>query len=141
MAADRFEQQILDRLTGLGEVTARAMFDGHGFYWGETIFAIAYAGRLFLKVDERSKGDFEARGMGPFHPNERQTLKSYYEVPPEVLADPEALLSWVKEAIRAGQSSSGPGQVPARCQPPRDSAAPGGCCVLDPALRHPRSRS
>ena len=37
-----------------------------------------------------------ARGMGPFRPNDRQTLKSYFEVPPEVLADPEALLSWAE---------------------------------------------
>ena len=42
--------------------------------------------------------------MGPFRPNERQTLKSYFEVPQDVLDDPEALLSWVKEAIRAAQS-------------------------------------
>lgn len=47
--------------------------------------------------------------MGPFHPNERQTFKSYYEMPPDVLADPEALLSWAGEAIRAGQSSHDPG--------------------------------
>ena len=60
-------------------------------------------------MDERSKADYVARGMGPFRPNERQTLKSYYEVPPEVLADPEALLSWAGEAIRAAQSSSSPG--------------------------------
>ena len=46
--------------------------------------------------------------MGPLRPNERQTLKSYYEVPPDVLADPEALLSWAREAIRAGQSSREP---------------------------------
>jgi TfoX/Sxy family transcriptional regulator of competence genes len=39
----------------------------------------------------------------------RQTLESYYEVPPDVLSDPEALLSWAGEAIRAGQSSPSPG--------------------------------
>jgi hypothetical protein len=44
--------------------------------------------------------------MGPFSPNERQTLKWYYEVPPEVLADPEALASWAGEAIRVGQATS-----------------------------------
>ena len=109
MAADRFEQQILDRLSGLGEVSARPLFGGHGLYWRGVIFAIAYSGRLYLKVDERSKGDYVARDMGPFRPNERQTIKSYYEVPPEVLADPEALLSWAREAIRAGQSSESPG--------------------------------
>jgi TfoX/Sxy family transcriptional regulator of competence genes len=35
----------------------------------------------------------------------RQTLKSYYEVPPEVLDDREALLSWARQAIRARQDS------------------------------------
>ena len=100
---------ITDRLSGLGDISARAMFGGHGLYWRGVIFGIAHRERLYLKVDERSKPAFEARGMGPFRPNERQTLKSYYEVPPEVLADPEALLSWAGEAIRAGQSSESPG--------------------------------
>jgi DNA transformation protein len=99
---------ILDRLSGLGEVGARPLFGGHGLYWRDTIFAIVFGGRLCLKVDERSKGDFVSRGMGPFRPNERQTLKSYFEVPTELLADSEALLSWAGEAIRAAQSSAGP---------------------------------
>ena len=100
---------IIDRLSGLGDITSRAMFGGHGLYWRGVIFAIAHRERLYLKVDEQSRPAFEARGMGPFRPNERQTLKSYYEVPPEVLDDPEALLSWAGEAIRAGQSSESPG--------------------------------
>jgi DNA transformation protein len=108
MAGERFEDGLLDRLSGLGEVTLRPLFGGHGVYWGETIFGILFKGRLYLKVDERSKGDYLARGMGPFRPNERQTLKSYYEVPPDVLDDPEALLSWAGEAIRAGTSSGSP---------------------------------
>lgn len=100
---------IIDCLSGLGDIPARAMFGGHGLYWRDVIFAVAHEGRLYLKVGERSKADFESRGMGPFRPNERQTLKSYYEVPPDVLADCEALLSWASEAIRAGQESSGRG--------------------------------
>ena len=108
MAGERFEDRILDRLAALGEITSRPMFGGHGFYWRGVIFAIAHGDRLYLKVNERSRPDFEAVGMGPFRPNERQTLKSYYEVPPDVLSDPEALLSWAGEAIRAGQSSPSP---------------------------------
>jgi TfoX/Sxy family transcriptional regulator of competence genes len=49
-----------------------------------------------------------SRGMGPFRPNEQQTLKSYYEVPQEVLNDAESFVSWAREAIRAGQASQGP---------------------------------
>ena len=108
MAAHELKD-ILDRLAALGDISARAMFGAHGLYWRGVIFAISHRERLYYKVDERSRPAFEARGMGPFRPNERQTLKSYFEVPPEVLADSEALLSWSREAIRAAQSSAGPG--------------------------------
>jgi DNA transformation protein len=103
-----FKDQVLKQLAVLGDISCRPMFGGHGLYWRDTIFAIAYRDRLYFKVDDRSMGDFLSRGMGPFRPNERQTLKSYFEVPPGVLAETGALLSWTKEAIRAGQSSTSP---------------------------------
>jgi DNA transformation protein len=81
------------------------MFGGHGLYRRETIFAILSRGRLYLKVDERSQAEFVSRGMGPFRPNERQTLKSYYVVPLEVFADPEALLDWARRAIEVAGAS------------------------------------
>jgi DNA transformation protein and related proteins len=105
MGDQGLHDQLLGRLKSLGEITSRPLFGGHGLYWRGTIFAILFGGKLYLKVDERSKEDFVSKGMGPFRPNERQTLKSYYEVPPEVLGAPEALLSWAQEAIRAGQGS------------------------------------
>ncbi len=106
MAGELLDHRIINLLSPLGEVTARPLFGGHGIYWRETIFGILYRGRLYLKVDEESKGDYLARGMGPFRPNERQTLRSYFEVPPDVLADQEVLLSWAREAIRAGQTTA-----------------------------------
>jgi DNA transformation protein len=108
MADETLRDRVLGHLSGLGEITARPMFGGHGIYWRETIFGIVHRDRFYFKVDERSKADYLSRGMGPFRPNERQTLKSYYEVPPEVLADPEVLLSWAREAIRAGHASQSP---------------------------------
>ncbi len=107
MAAHELKD-ILDRLAALGDISARAMFGGHGLYWRGVIFGLLFRDRLYLKVDARSRPDFESSGMEPFRPNERQTLKSYYEVPPIILDDPEALLSWAREAIRAGQSSPSP---------------------------------
>ena len=101
-------KRTLDRLSELGEITSRPMFGGHGIYWRDVLFGMVFRGRLYFKVDEESKGDYLARGMGPFRPNEQQTLKSYYEVPPEVLDDREALLSWAREAIRVGQESQCP---------------------------------
>jgi len=101
-------EEALDRLAALGEITSNPMFGGHGIYWNDVIFGIRFRGRLYFKVNDHSKGDYQARGMGPFRPNERQTLKSDYEVPPEVLDDREVLLSWAREAIRAGQDSLRP---------------------------------
>lgn len=103
-----FHESVVARLSTLGVITSRPLFGGHGLYWRETIFAILFRDRLYLKVDEQSKGDFVSRGMGPFRPNEQQTLKSYYEVPQEVLNDAESFVSWAREAIRAGQASQGP---------------------------------
>jgi DNA transformation protein and related proteins len=108
MAGERFHERVHDGLAALGEVTSRPLSGGHGIYWRASIFGIVFRDRLYLRVDDRSRGDFVSRGMGPFRPNERQTLKSYYEVPPEVLDDPEALLFWAGEAIRAGQGLQGP---------------------------------
>ena len=48
---------ITDRLSGLGDISSRAIFGGHGLYWRGVIFGISHRERLYLKVDERSKGD------------------------------------------------------------------------------------
>ena len=108
MGREGFEGRMLDRLSELGETTSRPMFGGHGIYWRDVIFGMAFEDRLYFKVDDRTKGDYVSRGMPPFRPNQRQTLTSYFEVPPEILADREALLSWAKEAMRAGMASQDP---------------------------------
>jgi len=36
--------------------------------------------------------------MGPFAPSEKLVLKSYYEVPEEIVEDQEQLASWAREA-------------------------------------------
>src|SRR5262245_44543996 len=87
MGREGFETGTRDRLSQLDEITVRPMFGGQGIYWRGVIFGINFQARLYLKVDEQSKGVFLSRGMGPFRPNERQTLKSNFEVPPEILED------------------------------------------------------
>ena len=66
---------ITDRLSHLGDNSARTMFGGHSLYWRGVIFAIAHRKRLYLKVEDQSKPAFEDRGMGPLRPNERKTVK------------------------------------------------------------------
>jgi hypothetical protein len=45
--------------------------------------------------------------MKPFHPNAKQTLKSYYQVPVEILEDADELCERAKTAIDWQRESSG----------------------------------
>ena len=79
------------------------MFGGYGLYQGERFFGIIHDGRLFLKTGEWTRPEYVARGMLPFRPNPRQVLKSYYEVPADVVEDPERLAEWAaRAALDAG---------------------------------------
>jgi len=98
---------IIDRLSGPGATSRpRTIVRRPGLvFGGDTIFAIAHGGgRIFLKVDEQSKPVFESRGMGTVSARTSgRRSPPTTEVPPEVLADPEALLSWA-----GGGASCGP---------------------------------
>jgi DNA transformation protein len=96
-----FVQDQLGRLDG---VTVRPMFGAHGLYLRGAFFAIVYDDRLYLRTDEVSRPKFVEAGMGPFVPPKGPTIGSYYEVPPEVLDDREALAAWAEEAAATRHS-------------------------------------
>jgi DNA transformation protein len=96
---DSFKEFVLDQLRDLRGVDCRAMFGGHGIYLDGVFFGILHRGRLYFKTDPASRPAYEARGMQPFRPNPKQTLKSYYEVPPEVLEDADQLAAWARQAL------------------------------------------
>jgi len=103
MKDDSFKEFVLDQLGGLPEVGARAMFGAHGLYQADRFFGILDEGRLFFKVNERSRAAYVARGMGPFTYESRgRTLTmEYYEVPPEVLENAAELVEWARQALPA----------------------------------------
>jgi TfoX/Sxy family transcriptional regulator of competence genes len=49
--------------------------------------------------------------MGPFAPGREPVLKTYYEVPEEIVEDDEELPSWAREA--AARKGKRKGRVPA----------------------------
>ena len=76
------------------------MFGGYGLYQDETFFGIIHRGRLYFKIDESTVGEYRKRKMKPFRPNAKQTLKSYYQVPVDVVEDRDRLGEWAKKAVR-----------------------------------------
>jgi DNA transformation protein len=74
------------------------MFGGYGLYHGDAIFGIVFQGRLYFRTGPRTRAPYVEKGMARFKPNARQTLKSYYEVPADVLEDAETLRAWALKA-------------------------------------------
>ena len=94
----RFALEQIGRVTP--QIRSRSMFGGVGIYAGELFFALIDDDRLYLKVDDMTRGAYEARGLGPFRPGgEEGEAMQYYEVPVEVLEDVEELRPWVTAAI------------------------------------------
>ena len=84
---ESFKDFVLDQLAGLDDAEARRMFGGFGLYQDEMHFGIIYKGKLFFKIDESTVGEYRKRKMKPLRPNLKQTLKSYYQVPVDVIED------------------------------------------------------
>ena len=104
-----FRTFVIEQLTRvLPQVRARSMFGGVGIYAGNLFFALIADDTLYLKVDASNRGDFQVRGMGPFRPyGEDGEVMQYYEVPHDVLEDPEALRPWAAKAVAVAAAKKG----------------------------------
>jgi DNA transformation protein and related proteins len=98
-----FVEHVLDLLSGWGNVSCRRMFGGYGLYRDGVHFALIAEDRLYLKADERSRPDFEAAGTQPFtySARSRAVTLSYWEAPPELFDDAEAMVRWASRALEA----------------------------------------
>jgi len=97
---DGFKDFVMDQLSDLHGVTCRAMFGGYGLYRQDTFFGIIHKGRLYFKTNQMTAPLYHARGSKPFTPTPTQTLKNYYEVPVEILEDPDELNAWACQAAQ-----------------------------------------
>src|SRR5688572_24370372 len=105
MKDESFREFVMDQLRSLPDVSAKAMFGGHGLYQAGRFFGILMEGRLYFKTDADTKKAYVERGMGPFiyEKARRTTTINYFEVPAEVLEDTEQLCAWAKAAINASK--------------------------------------
>jgi DNA transformation protein and related proteins len=104
---DGFLEYVLDQLSGIEHLLSRPMFGGVGLYAGTVFFGIIYHDILYLKVDDRTRADYERAGMKPFTPfAPRTTTMQYYEVPAGVLENGEDLTVWARKAIAAAERSA-----------------------------------
>lgn len=104
---DEFLDYVLDQLAFVHGLHARAMFGGYGLYQDEIIFAIIVNDMLYLKADNDTRGEFEAKGLSPFGYTARGKTMTmqYYEAPAEAFEDGEAMHYWTGKALQAAVAS------------------------------------
>ena len=97
-----FKNFILDQLQGLGEFETKSMFGGLALLYQGSAFAKIKHDKVWLKVDESSRDDFESRNLAQYTYGKDNSRKlNFYEAPLEVIEDRDKLVEWAKRSINA----------------------------------------
>jgi len=105
-STDGFRDFVLDQLSSLKGIRARAMFGGIGLYADDTFFGIIASDVLYFKVGDTNRKPFESAGSKPFKPYaDRNMTMPYYNVPVSVLEHPETVSKWANGSIRVAKAT------------------------------------
>lgn len=76
------------------------MFGGTGLCRDGKMFALISDNIVYFKVDKTNRDNYSLAGSSPFKPSpHRPTIMSYFEVPPDILENPEELIVWAEESL------------------------------------------
>lgn len=106
-----FVQFVIEQMSFIEGLRVQAMFGGYGVYQDDFIFALIVDDRLYFKSDPIIRGEFEAKGLSPFTyiARGKSVTMQYFETPPEVFEEPEAMRDCVQKALRVAVMSNVPG--------------------------------
>ncbi len=105
--SETYRAFVLEQLGRVTPVTGKSMFGGVGIYAQGLFFALIADDRLYFKVDDTTRPDFERLGMDPFRPFGEDSAMGYYEVPADVVEDSLQLATWIKRAIDVAAKAKG----------------------------------
>ena len=98
--SDSYLTFVLEQLSGVRALVTKRMFGGVGIYSDGTFFAVIDNDTIFFKVDEALARQYIEAGMSPFKPMpDKPAMKSYYQVPPDVLEDGDEMVRWAKQSL------------------------------------------
>ena len=99
---------VQDQLSKLGPIQIKKMFGGASLYFDNLIFGLIDDDTLYFKADTITKSAYSEQSMPQFAPYMKNLNKPmpmpYWQVPEEVLNDPDVLFEWAKIAIQVALS-------------------------------------
>ena len=108
--SDSYRTFVLEQIGRvITRVRGKSMFGGVGVYSGDHFFALIDDDVLFFKVDDSTRHEFIAVGMRAWSPfDDDREMKGYYELPAELLEEPDELRPWVEKAVRVAANKKKP---------------------------------
>ncbi|KOF14377.1 TfoX, N-terminal [Ensifer adhaerens] len=100
----KLADHYVDQLSDWAKLTTRPLFGAIALYRTDHVFAMVWHGALYFKVDDNSRSEYEAAGsqaLGYVSEGEDHALKSYWEVPADVIEDDDKLQAWAERAYHA----------------------------------------
>ena len=102
-ASAEYTEYVLELLSPIGPVTVGRFFGGSGLSRASVQFAMIMDNSLYFVVDDTTRAGYEAAGMQSFSyetKKGRVQVRRYFELPEEVLSDPDELRVWAQESLR-----------------------------------------
>ena len=101
--SDAYVAHVVECLRGLGAVETRRMFGGWGLYHRGVFFALVMRETLYLKTDDASRAEFDARKLAAFtfEKGGETIVTGYRAAPDEALEDPRVMARWARGAYAA----------------------------------------
>jgi len=106
-----FQSFLAELLAPLGTVSIRNMFGGAGIYCRGVMFGLIVADKLYLKVDDETRGEYENAGSKPFTydmSKGQRVFPSLHELPAHLFDEPEIFLDWARKALDAALRARAP---------------------------------
>jgi|APFre7841882724_1041349.scaffolds.fasta_scaffold20583_2 DNA transformation protein len=103
-----FVEFVAGQMAFFDGLRIRPMFGGYGIYQDDCMFALISDDRLYFKADATTRAKFEARDLGPFSYAARgkSVTLQYFEAPPDVFEEQEAMRTWVRMAYETALKAS-----------------------------------
>jgi DNA transformation protein len=107
-----YRAEVERKLALVAPVESKVMFGGVALYSQGLLFALIDDDKLYFKIADSNRPDFEAAGMPQFVPSPGARPMAYFELPPGLVDDPDRLRPWVDKAIAAAEATKKPKKKP-----------------------------
>lgn len=107
-ASAEYTEYVLELLEPLGRVRTTRFFGGVGLSVGTAQFAMIMGNSLYFVVNDSTRPKYEKAGMTAFSyltKKGRVQVRRYFELPEEILTDPQALKHWAEESIKLASTN------------------------------------